>query len=233
MIEELTRTMNDDERSLITSWVTNVRPLVTLRDTVKWCLIWSAGLICCALLIAYMMRFELSPAGGAILGVIVIGPVAIFGIVCLCALFLMWSSYFHWSGIHRKFMRYDLPEIRQALLTGMVSVRKIKTTSVIELAEFEDEGSGYVFDIGDGKVLFLKGQQYFPVNEEMPWPSTEFEIVHTYPGDRWVGIFCHGEKLVPVQTVELSVCREDVVWDEREEVAEGDPESFVKSLMAT
>ena len=233
MIEELTRAMNDDERSLLTSWVTDVRPFVTLRETMKWSLIWSGGLICVGLLTAYMISFDVSPAGGAILGVIVVGPVAIFGIICLCALFLMWSSYFRWSWVHRNFMRHDVPEIRQALLTGMVSVRKIKTTAVIELAEFEDEGSGYVFDIGDGKILFLKGQQDFPVNEEMPWPSTEFEIVRTYPGDRWVGIFCHGEKLVPVRTVELSVCKEEVVWAEREEVADGDPESFVKSLLAT
>ena len=105
--------------------------------------------------------------------------------------------------------------------------------AVIELEEFVDEGGGYIFDIGDGQVLFLKGQQYFPVNDEMPWPNTSFEIVRTNPGNRWVGIFCYGGELPPIRTIETSECNEDVVWAEHEEIADGDLESFAKSLLAT
>jgi hypothetical protein len=233
MIKELTRRMNEAERSLLTEWVTDVQPFITFRDTVKWSIVWSGGLLCCGLLAACMFLFDLSPVGGAIVGAIVGGPLAIIGVICLYVLIRMWSGYIHWSAIHRSFIRNDLPELKQALLTGMVTVKKICAKAVIELEEFEDEGGGYIFDIGDGQVLFLKGQQYFPVNDEMPWPNTRFEIVRTNPGNRWVGIFCYGGELPPLRTIQTSECNEDVVWAEHEEIADGDLESFAKSLLAT
>ena len=229
MIEELTRTMNAAERAWLTECVTDIQPFITFRDTLKWFIVWSGGLICCGLLAAGIFLAELSPLVSGMLG----GPLAIIAIICLYAVIQLWSSYFHWSAVHRNYVRRDVPEIEVALLDGTVTVKNINATAVIELVEFEDEGSGYIFDLGDGQVLFLKGQQYSPVKDKMQWPNSDFEIVRTVHGNRWVGIFCHGSGLSPIRTIETSDCKEEIAWAEREEVVESDLETFASSLMAT
>ncbi len=228
VIKELTRTMNAAERAWLTECVTDIQPFITFRDTLNWFIVWSGGLICCGLLAAGIFLAELSPLVGGML----LGPLAIVAIICLYVVIQMWSSYFHWSAVHRNFVRRDVPDIEHALFDGMVAVKNIDATAVIELVEFEDEGGGFIFDLGDGQVLFLKGQQYFPVIDEMPWPNSQFEIVRTVHGNRWVGIFCHGSRLNPVRTIETSDCIEEIACAEREEVVEADIETFALSLMA-
>jgi hypothetical protein len=38
--------------------------------------------------------------------------------------------------------------------------------AVVELEPMEDEGAGYLFDLSDGHVLFLKGQGYEPTEDD-------------------------------------------------------------------
>lgn len=228
MIEELTRPMNEAERAWLTECITDIQPFITFRDTLKSFIVWSGGLVGCGLLAAGIFLAELN----ALVGGLLLGPLGIVAIICLYAVIQMWSSYFNWSAVHRNFVRLDVPEIERALLDGMVAVRNIHATAVIELVEFEDEGGGFIFDLGNGQVLFLKGQQYFPVKDEMQWPNSDFEIVRTVHGNRWVGIFCYGSGLNPIRTIETTDCKEEIAWAEREEVVESDLETFASSLMA-
>jgi hypothetical protein len=41
--------------------------------------------------------------------------------------------------------------------------------------EVEDEGACYAFDLGDGRVVFLVGQQFYP---SARFPSLDFSVVH-------------------------------------------------------
>ncbi|HEV7591346.1 MAG TPA: hypothetical protein VGO40_24750, partial [Longimicrobium sp.] len=52
--------------------------------------------------------------------------------------------------------------LTRALEDGRVTVKRVSAVAVIEIEPLEDEGTGYVFDLGDGRVLFLKGQEYVP-----------------------------------------------------------------------
>lgn len=218
--------MNDRERVLLTEVTTKTDPPVTLAGTVKWVLVWTGGIILCAFAMTALFWLDVNPVVVGIAG----GPLAIAAIICLYAVIVLIGSHRNWSRIHRDFMRDSIPRIRKALDDGRVVVKKVAANAVIKIVEFEDEGSGYIYDVGDGKILFLKGQWYFPVDEEMRWPNSEFEIVRTVHGDVWVGIFCLGEELAPVRELEISQCIDDIVWTDREEVLEGDLEQFVKSI---
>src|SRR3954465_9190104 len=69
-------------------------------------------------------------------------------------------------------------ELTRALEDGRVTVKRVSAVAVIEIEPLEDEGTGYVFDLGDGRVLFLKGQEYVPTEDGYdPWPNTDFELV--------------------------------------------------------
>ena len=47
MYEELTRTMNKQERSLLTELLANTKPPLTLAGTVKWVFVWTGGMVLC------------------------------------------------------------------------------------------------------------------------------------------------------------------------------------------
>ena len=60
----------------------------------------------------------------------------------------------------------------------------------------------YVFDLGDGTSLWL-GTDYYPEEEDAPWPAGEFEIVRTVGGDHLLGIFGVRIPLDPIRSITL------------------------------
>ena len=193
-------------------------------------LTWDAGPgwkgLFCGLAATGLMRLDVHPVVGGIIA----GPIALAAIICLYAIIVLLGGHVRWSRYHRDFVRRDIPEIEAALDDGRVFVKRVSAEAVIEIVEFEDEGSGYIYDIGGGRILFLNGQRIFPVDEEMAWPNSEFEIVRTVHREMWVGIFCSGRELAPVHELETSACIDDIVWADREEVLDGDIEQFAHSI---
>jgi hypothetical protein len=224
--DEGTRSLNQQERALLSELVSNSAPLVTAAGAVKWVFVWTGGIVLCALAAIALISLGAHPVITGIIG----GPLAIAAIICLYAIIMLIGGHRHWSRIHRKFMRHELPEIYKALENGNVFVKQITANAVIEIVEFEDEGSGFIYDVGDGKILFLKGQRFYPVNEDMAWPNSGFDIVRTVHGGLWVGIFCWGKELAPVRVLEASECIEDIGWDDREELLDGDIDKFAMSI---
>lgn len=217
--------MNEQERKLLSKQALSTDPPMTFAGTLKWLAVWSGGFVlCCLAALAIFLVDMPIPAG------IFCGPVAIAVIICLCATIVLIGSYFRWSRYHRDFVQRVIPEIKAALADGRVFVKKVSTDAVIELIEFEDEGSGYIYDVGDGRILFLKGQRFFPVDDGNPWPNSEFEIVRTVHCDLWIGIFCSGESLTPTRELETSECIDDIVWADREDILDGNIEQFAKSI---
>jgi len=123
------------------------------------------------------------------------------------------------------------PLIEATLRSGTVVSKRVVATSVIEIAEYEDEGAGYIFGVGDDQSLFLKGQWVYPANDNMPWPCSEFEIVHSTDRRLRIGIFCSGTKLTPVRTVETAECNDDIVWAEKEEVLPKRPGEVLTDIL--
>lgn len=227
MYNELTRSMNQQERALLSELAAKTAPPAKLSETVKWVLAWTGGIVLCALVAILLVSLGMHPI---ILGIIG-GPLAIAATICLYVIILLIDGHRQWLRNHRSFLRHELPEIHKALENGNVFVKRVSATAVIEIVEFDDEGAGYLYDVGDGKILFLKGQRFYPVNDDMPWPNAGFDIVRSLHGDMWVGIFCWGNELAPIRTLEASECLDDIAWDDREELLDGDIDSFAKSIM--
>ena len=226
MYDEVTRSMNAQERALLEELAANTEPPVNLAGTAKWVSLWTSGIVLCAIIGTALIAMAVNPVSGGIIG----GLLAVVAIICLYAIIMLIGGHRHWSRIHRDFTIHLIPQIHKALEDGNVFVKKVSANAVIEIVEFEDEGSGFIYDVGDGRILFLKGQRFYPVDEDMRWPNSEFEIVRTVHGDMWVGIFCFGVELAPVRELETSECIDDIVWADCEEVLDGDIEQFARSI---
>lgn len=114
---------------------------------------------------------------------------------------------------------------------GRVVVKRVRAKAVVEIEALEDEGTGYVFDVGNGRVLFIKGPDFFPSDDEMPWPNTEFEIVRT-AADGWLlDVHCHGIALPPLRVVPRDDVDPQKGWDEREEVLEMSVDDAVATIL--
>lgn len=224
--DELTRPMNHRERALLEEWAGPREPPVTLSGTLRWIGMWTCGMGLCGLAVAGLVAANVSPVVGFMVG----APLAVIGIICLFAIITLIVGHRHWSRHHHDFMRDTLPVIHEALADGSVNVKRVTASAVIDVIAFEDEGSGSIYDVGEGRILFLKGERYVPVEENMPWPNSEFEIVRTAHGGLWVGLFCSGEELFPLRAIETSECPDDVMWEEREELIDGEIEQFAESL---
>jgi len=121
-------------------------------------------------------------------------------------------------------------ELTRARDDGRVTVKRVSAVAVVEIEPLEDEGTGYVFDLGDGRVLFLKGQHYVPDDDD-PWPNTGFEIVRTVVEDRFMSLTCHGTALSPLRVVPGDDVDPQKGWGEREEVLRMSMDEAVRTVL--
>jgi hypothetical protein len=81
----------------------------------------------------------------------------------------------------------------------------ITAEAYAEFEEVEDEGACYAFDLGDGRIVFLTGQQFYPSSR---FPSLEFSVI--YPLDQdggWADMWIEkrGPAAAPARVVPASV----------------------------
>lgn len=224
MFTEYFRELTTREKSIL-HWQLEPRNPVSIWSTLRW-VFSSFGVITFVIAsIGWMIVRDVHP--------IVIGPVGgVLGVAGLVALYLLIASirgHLHWSRQEKRHQREHAPTIRLAIQDGMALVKAFEASRVVELEEFEDEGVGYIFDVGEGQLLFLKGQEYRSAEDGKPWPNSKFEIVRTRLGQHWVGLFCAGEALTPIESLKSSDLTEDALSRVREEVVHSD----IESLLAT
>lgn len=129
---------------------------------------------------------------------------------------------------HAARMERDLARV---LEDGRAAVTRVRATAVVEIEPLEDEGTGYVFDVGEGRVLFIKGPDYFPSDDGVPWPNTDFEIVRAAADSRLLDVHCHGAALAPLRVVPRDDVDPQRGWDEREEVLEMSVDDAVRTIL--
>ena len=123
-------------------------------------------------------------------------------------------------------------DLARVLEDGRVTVKRVRPVAVVELEPMEDEGSGYLFDLGDGRVLFLKGSDYRPLSDDdPPWPNADFEIVRAALDDTFLDLRCHGDPLPPIRVIPGDECDPETAWAEREEVLDMTLEEAVKTVL--
>ncbi len=122
-------------------------------------------------------------------------------------------------------------KLARALEDGRVTVKRVHAVAVVEIEPIEDEGTGYVFDLGDGRVLFIKGTDYFPEDEEASWPNTDFEIVRTVAAGQLLDVYCHGTALPPMRVIPGNQVDPEKGWDEREEVLQMSMDDALRTVL--
>lgn len=79
---------------------------------------------------------------------------------------------------------------------GMVQSIQVKSDSIVELIENEDEGACYVFDVSDGQLFLLQGQLFY---SDEDFPNSDMELVYGLRPWGFMTRYCRGQRLKPVQ----------------------------------
>jgi len=230
VLQILERPLSDRERQSLTRTLEAVPRITSLGTTLRWFAIWVSLLALCLFLFGVGLFREGGPTG---LWMVLIPVVVIVGIGAFYLACLVISSHIHWSRYAKRFALEDAPAFRAALEKGEAYVCQVKSESAVVIQQFEDEGSAYIFDLGDGTSLYLRGQWYFPDDDDAPWPARDFEIVRTAPKGILVGVFPGLEPVPKIREVSMAEMPESFWWSERPEtetILTGSPDEILVSL---
>jgi len=110
--------------------------------------------------------------------------------------------------------------IESALRADQARVVDIRARAFVALEEFEDEGACYAFEIAEGQIFFLSGQQYY---ESAKFPCLDFSLVHVLDEDEQVAdvlIEKRGARAVPDRVIPVEV-KVRMELPEDQEIIEG------------
>jgi hypothetical protein len=65
--------------------------------------------------------------------------------------------------------------LQSALRRNAADVYDVQARDFVEFEEIEDEGAAYAFELDDGRVLFISGQELYPGAK---FPSLDFSLVY-------------------------------------------------------
>jgi hypothetical protein len=108
----------------------------------------------------------------------------------------LWSRY-----SQRTDSRHVVSGCESALRRNAADVYQVRARAFVDVEETEDEGALYAFDLGDGRVVWIAGQEFY---EERRFPCLEFTL--TYPltetdTPAWMLIERRSEKATPSFTL--------------------------------
>lgn len=118
-------------------------------------------------------------------------------------LWVWWDARKNLEHVRRTARR-----MRAALEHDRAEVYDIEARAYAEFEEVEDEGACYAFDLGDGRLVFLAGQRFYPAAR---FPSLDFSLVRLLdpegaPVDGWIEK--RGERAEPDRVIPA-----DVKWE--------------------
>ena len=126
-------------------------------------------------------------------------------------------------------LRMNAGAIDSALQTGTVEELRISSEAFVSLDEVADEGACFALDAGDGGIIFVTGQEFYPTRA---FPSADFSLVHVYDARKRLVDFRidnRGRPLVPVRTIPAAVKRR-LRWPAHLERIEGRLEDLERLL---
>lgn len=201
MLELLERPLSERELHALSRQIDKTRLMTPISSSVRWLTLATGILgICVVLFVRGLFRQD-GPTGVWIIVVPVVAPVGIIAFYVSSSIVI---GHVHWSRFAKQFALNNAPAIRKALDNGQAFVCRVRSDSVVVVQEDEDEGSAYIFDLGDGSSLYLRGQEYFPEIESSPWPARQFEIVRTKVDRLLVGVFAGSEPVADIREVRIS-----------------------------
>ncbi len=115
------------------------------------------------------------------------------------AVVTLWSYF---SARRELFM--DVNRYEQGLERNEVREWRVQSTEMVEFEEEEDEGACYAFQLNNGRILFISGQEYYP---SARFPNTDFSLANIYDNNGVrIEELIHkrGHRLEPSRTVPAS-----------------------------
>ena len=183
MIKKYTRQLNDKEKNIL------FKELKTIYDRIN-SFNKSTSI---ALLIIFIIGLPLAiiqiknGLGLAILSFVV------FGVFLLIPL---------WSRKEEKNKEQKIAKnINKTLDNNSIEILHCQSSNMYKLKEYEDEGSHYLFQVEDNKILFIGGQEFY---ENKSFPNTDFEIATAYGEGSLPTLlekYYYGEKLKPLKII--------------------------------
>src|SRR5882672_7101545 len=189
MLQETTRPLRDAERRLLKrrSVVPKLGSVYWMRDERRATLA-TVSICAASVLVGVLVHFS-------IVGAVVAGAFALVRVSC----------YRERRSIRSHMLAYR-QKLAEELESGLAHTITCRPSRIIEREEFEDEGSLWVFDGGDGRYLAICGQDY---HETPRFPSSHFEVVMGARHRLVVGIRSHGLRVPST----LVISHDDLAWD--------------------
>jgi hypothetical protein len=108
----------------------------------------------------------------------------------------LWSYAGVRSDLAKAVRRFE-----SALRLNTASTVRIQSAELVEFEEEEDEGARYAFQLADGRIVFLSGQEFYSSPQ---FPSSDFSLVdiRSEDGTAIVGhIEKRGRRIEPTRTI--------------------------------
>jgi hypothetical protein len=208
-VQEFDRRLTDDEKREV------ARRLERLRSMVRFSLLkaFAASVLVCGALAILTLLASDAPR-----------PLIIFFWAVLAALFTLWIGVPGRAGRRRQ-----AATLEAALRHDRGRVFRVQSSRLVEFEELEDEGACYAFDIGEGRILFVQGQEFYA---DETFPNSDFSLVTVLgPGTTVVDeIFTKsGAKLEPERRIARDV-KERLTIPDHLEVIDADLATIEASL---
>jgi len=232
MLERSERRLTTEERADFHRALDSQGGKPSLGNSLFWFAVWSGTCLACFAGLMTLFALLDEPSG---LWFIVIPIPVIVGILSFYAACIVVSSHFRFAGYSRHFIRETAPQMLAALSDGRASVLRVTSDNLI-VVDGSDAFEGdmtYIYAIGDGTSLYLRGQDIGPEDRDATWPARSFEIVTTRAHGLWIGILACEGALEPSLTIPLEEMPEDYWWTsepESESILSGEPEEVLRRL---
>lgn len=231
---EYSREMNRAERDLLERWLATYgeRPR---SYAARWILVLLSVLAVASYAASRGIEGlrDAHEAGTKVVTALPLGVMMLVQIACVGGIVAVIVSRRRQRAEYEMMSKEVVPGVRAALDDGKVAVAQVEAQAVVVIQAAEDEGNGYVFDIGDGRMLFLQGQEFDEVRgDDGNWPNTAFEMVRTANGGMWLGVFGNGAPLTAERVISVTECREDADWPESGQVLEKTLDAFMAEVVA-
>lgn len=137
----------------------------------------------------------------------------------------VWSYFSARTDLLRETARFE-----ESLLRDEVKEVRVQSEEMVEFEEEEeeDEGASYAFQLNDGRIVFVCGQEYYP---SARFPNTDFSLARIYDKNGvCVKELIHkrGRKLTPSRIVPAKI-KGTLGFPENLEIIRGDSRNLRES----
>jgi len=202
VLQTFERPLTTSERADLVLWLDRKPPS---RQTMRrWLAFWLATIVGSILAMVGIVTLFDRPGWPRKLGEWIFGPLMLLAIAAVMAMFVVYTSYRRRAAAEDVRESDLYPKIRAALAHGGARVSQVTAVGVVVIQEYEDEQSAFIYDLGDGTCLYLRGEWYYLGGApEEPWPAREFEIVNTAASNLWISVQNKREELKPEFIAEM------------------------------